>query len=686
MRIALGIVKLFPEGGLQRDCIRLARILVARGHDVTIFTSENKWPFDRPPCTIVLLPVRAYTNHRLDLNFAKRLAAATADGFDRVVGFNKLTGLDFYYCGDPSILDRGRNPIERSLPRHRVQTMLEQESFGPLQRTQIFALTKSSAESYRRNWRTQEQRITVLQPSIDPTRQRPELRSALHRAAVRAKLGLAKDRMVWLWVGAQAQVKGLDRALAALQSAPNTTLLVAGVAADSKDAIQAGRSLPRKPSRDSVRLLGFREDIPELMAAADVLVHPSRLDVTGQVILEAVVNGLPAVVTGLCGFAEHVEKSGAGIVLSEPFSQAELNVALARLRDPALIETMSLAGIRYGRETAPVTGLDQAADVIEGRSVGESTAPAAASHTPDRRSAVSRYVPISIIVTTYNRPDALDAVLRGLARQSGKGFEVIIADDGSAADTAALLKSWQSRMPQPLTHVWQEHRGFRAAEIRNRAILASSGAYCIFLDGDCIPRNDFVQEHRQLAEMGWFVVGNRVLMSKGLTDRALRQSLEPELWTFLEACRARFNGDINRIAPLLQARLGPVRKIRPQYWWGARSCNLAVWRTDLDRVDGFDASYAGWGLEDSDLLIRLLRAGVNRKDGRFSTGVLHLWHPLADPSMLSANQTLLDAIQHSDRTLSVRGLSLLSGTNATRPPAWHEDRARNRIAIGQGAS
>ena len=151
-----------------------------------------RWPFDQPPCPIVLLPVRAYTNHRLDLNFAKRFAAATAEGFDRVVGFNKLTGLDFYYCGDPSILERGRSPIERSLPRHRVQTMLEQESFGPLQRTQILALTKSSAESYRRDWRTQEQRITVLQPSIDPARQRPDLRSADQRAAVRAKLGLAE--------------------------------------------------------------------------------------------------------------------------------------------------------------------------------------------------------------------------------------------------------------------------------------------------------------------------------------------------------------------------------------------------------------------------------------------------------------------------------------------------------------
>jgi glycosyltransferase involved in cell wall biosynthesis/GT2 family glycosyltransferase len=670
MRIALGIVKLFPEGGLQRDCARLARILTARGHDVTLFTAENKWPFDRPPCPIELLPVRAYTNHRLDLNFAKRFAQATVEGFDRVVGFNKLTGLDFYYCGDPSILARGRGPIERSLPRHRVQTMLEQASFGPLQRTQILALTESSAQSYRRNWRTQEQRITVLQPSIDPARQRPDLRSADHRAAVREKLGLPENHMIWLWVGAQAHVKGLDRVLAALQATPNATLLVAGVPPDAKDAVQAGRLLARR--RGDVRFLGFREDIPDLMAAADILVHPSRLDVTGQVILEAIVNGLPAVVTGHCGFAEHVEKSGAGIVLPEPFSPVDLAAALRRMREPGVAEAMSIAGIRYGRETAPVSGLDQAADLIDGSSPVAPPAPSVTSQD---------YVPISIIVTTYNRPDALDAVLRGLARQSDKDFEVIIADDGSSSETTALLQSWQGRLQQPLKHIWQEHRGFRAAEVRNRAILASSGAYCIFLDGDCIPRSDFVLEHRELAEIGWFVVGNRVLMSKRLTDQVLRQHLEPELWTFAEACRARFNGDINRIAPLLQAKLGPVRKIRPQYWWGARSCNLAVWRADIEQVDGFDGSYVGWGLEDSDLLIRLLRAGVNRKDGRFSTGVLHLWHPLADPSLLSTNQTLLDAIQHSDRTRAVSGLSLLNSAEAAQPPARHEDRPA-RIAIG----
>ena len=674
MRIALGIVKLFPEGGLQRDCIRLARILAARGHDITLFTSENRWAFDQPPCRIVLLPVRALTNHGLDLSFAKRFAAATAEGFDRIVGFNKLTGLDFYYCGDPTILERGRSQIERLLPRHRVQKMLEGRSFGPLQRTKILALTKSSAESYRRNWRTQEQRITVLQPSIDPKRQRPELRSA-QRAALRAKLGLAETQMTWLWVGAQGHIKGLDRALTALASAPNTTLLVAGVAPNSPEATQAGRVLARK--RGSARFLGFREDIPELMAAADVLVHPSRLDVTGQVILEAIVNGLPSVVTGVCGFADHVTKAGAGIVLAEPFTQEDLDAALARLRDPALAETMSAAGIRYGHETAPVSGLDEAADVIDGRAVGTvvpARAPGAAGNPP-------HYAPISIIVTTHNRPDALDAVLRGLARQSDKDFEVIIADDGSTPATAALLKSWQGRLRQPLTHVWQEHRGFRAAEIRNRAVLASTGAYCIFLDGDCIPRYDFVQEHRELAELGWFVVGNRVLMSKHLTERVLSEQLEPELWSLADACRARIQGDINRIAPLLQARLGPIRKIRPQYWWGARSCNLGVWRADIEQVDGFDGSYVGWGLEDSDLLIRLLRAGINRKDGRFSTGVFHLWHPLADPTLLSANQALLDAVQHSDRTLSISGLSSLNGAGDAPPDGDEAWRPMGRIAI-----
>ncbi len=116
------------------------------------------------------------------------------------------------------------------------------------------------------------------------------------------------------------------------------------------------------------------------------------------------------------------------------------------------------------------------------------------------------------------------------------------------------------------------------AEIRNRAILASEGAYCIFLDGDCIARPDFIATHRQLAEPGWFVTGNRILMSEHLTATILRDKLDPETWSYRAWARERGRGGINRTVPLMRLPLGPLRKLRWRAWRGARSCNLAVWR------------------------------------------------------------------------------------------------------------
>jgi glycosyltransferase involved in cell wall biosynthesis len=279
---------------------------------------------------------------------------------------------------------------------------------------------------------------------------------------------------------------------------------------------------------------------------------------------------------------------------------------------------------------------------------------------------------ISVIVTTYNREDALVAVLRGLARQTDPDFEVVVADDGSQPATAAMVEAWKKRERFPLTHVWHEDRGFRAAEIRNRAILASSGSYCIFLDGDCIPRRDFVATHRQFAEREWFVTGNRALLSQTMTAAVLRQHLEPELWSLAIWLRQRVRGGINRLLPLLSLPLGPLRKLRPGAWRGARSCNLAIWRSDLDRVDGFDAAFGGWGREDSDLLVRLLRAGVRRKDGVFATGVLHLWHPEADRSQLPENERQLDESLSADRVTARRGLSTLSATKDVHNRAARE--------------
>ncbi|MEA2905423.1 MAG: hypothetical protein QOI12_2810 [Alphaproteobacteria bacterium] len=272
---------------------------------------------------------------------------------------------------------------------------------------------------------------------------------------------------------------------------------------------------------------------------------------------------------------------------------------------------------------------------------------------------------ISVIVTTYDRENALDAVLRGLGRQTDRDFEVVVADDGSGEGTRALIQRHAARRDLALKHVWQDDRGFRAGAARNRAILASGGTYCIFLDGDCIPRPDFVAVHRQLAEPGWFVTGNRILMARDLTEDVLAEGRRPEDWGFYEWLALRRTGRINRLAPLLALALGPLRKLRPRAWRGARSCNLAVWRSDLDRVDGFDVTYSGWGLEDSDLLIRLIHSGVRRKDGNFATGVLHLWHAESDRSLLPENQRRLDAIARADRVRAVAGLSALGGAAAS---------------------
>jgi glycosyltransferase involved in cell wall biosynthesis len=265
---------------------------------------------------------------------------------------------------------------------------------------------------------------------------------------------------------------------------------------------------------------------------------------------------------------------------------------------------------------------------------------------------------ISVIVTTYNREDALTAVLRGLARQTDRAFEVVIADDGSRPATRQVIAGFGSRFNR-LAHVWHDDRGFRAAEIRNRAILAALGETCIFLDGDCIPRPDFVAVHRRLAEPGWFAAGNRVLLSPELTERVLREQLEVELWSLRQWIAPRLRGEINRMAPLLSLPLGPMRHLLGAAWRSIRSANLAVRRSDLLNVDGFDAAFSGWGREDSDLVVRLLRSGIRRKDGRFATAVLHLWHAESDRSRLLQNDRLLNEIRESNRIKATVGLAAL---------------------------
>lgn len=245
---------------------------------------------------------------------------------------------------------------------------------------------------------------------------------------------------------------------------------------------------------------------------------------------------------------------------------------------------------------------------------------------------------ISFIVLTYNRTDALLAVLRSLARQCGANHEVLVADDGSNAMQVGMLRQNCPTFKCPVRHVWHADTGFTAAAARNLGAFHASGEYLVFLDGDCVPGRSFVKAHTRLAEKFCFVNGSRVLLSPSLTLRVVHQQIDllDQSWAFWTA--ARLKGDSNKLLHMLGWPSGLFRVKQGFEWKGIRSCNLAVWRKDFLTVNGFDETFEGWGHEDADLVLRLSHGGVRRKNGFWSTEVYHLWHPEQQRHQESANR------------------------------------------------
>ena len=265
-------------------------------------------------------------------------------------------------------------------------------------------------------------------------------------------------------------------------------------------------------------------------------------------------------------------------------------------------------------------------------------------------------ISISVIVTTYERPKALNAVIKSLSLQKTLPAEIIIADDGSREKTRLLIKSWQSKIACPLIHVWQEDNGFRAAKIRNLAAASAKGNYLIFLDGDCIVFPDFISQHLYLAETNYMVMGSRILCSPTFTQKLENNELWPSAFKISEWFRAFFKKDINRIYPLLLLPDGPWRKLRTKKWLGIRTFNLAVWKKDFYEVNGFDEQFEGWGHEDADLAIRLINSFILRKDGQFALPVLHLWHAENDRSKTEANINYLSFSINSKNTKAIKSV------------------------------
>ncbi len=240
---------------------------------------------------------------------------------------------------------------------------------------------------------------------------------------------------------------------------------------------------------------------------------------------------------------------------------------------------------------------------------------------------------LSLLITTYNWPQALDLVLRSVAAQITPPHEVIVADDGSTEPTARLVADWAKRLSIPLLHVWQEDAGFRAARSRNRGIAAASGDYVVMIDGDMVLDRRFVRDHRALAEAGCFVQGPRINTSPGLAKRMLAEGRTA----------------VGVLTPGVQRRHQAIHSLRYSARTARRafstervkSCNMGCWRADLVRVNGFDERMIGWGPEDKELAVRLFHVGVRRKHVRHAALAAHLYHARREPSGENPNDRYL---------------------------------------------
>lgn len=248
---------------------------------------------------------------------------------------------------------------------------------------------------------------------------------------------------------------------------------------------------------------------------------------------------------------------------------------------------------------------------------------------------------ITVVITTYNRSDALLAVLRGLVNQTDQNFEVVVADDGSGeSDRDKIFESTVVNSLN-LLHVWHPDIGFTAARIRNRGVAASGSGYIVFMDGDCVPEIDFIARHKALAQESHFVNGSRVLLSPDLSLRIIAGQEVVSNRSIGFWVRQRYRGHANKLTHLLRLP-DRFRRVQSSFSWkGIRSCNLGVWKTDFAMVDGFDESFVGWGHEDADFVLRLHSAGVRRKNGFCATEVFHLWHPEAARTRESCNFQLV---------------------------------------------
>ena len=368
MQLAFVLYKYFPYGGLQRDFLRIALECQRRGHAIRVYTPiwEGEVPagFD-----VRVARIRSWSNHRRNEKFSAWLAADLArDPVDRVVGFNKMPGLDVYYAADGCFEDKAqtlRNPLYRFSKRYRHFAAYERAVFAPEAKTEILMISEVQQPLFVKHYATPASRFHLLPPGIARDRRAPA-NAAEIRAEFRAEFGLADDELLLVQIGSGFKTKGLDRSLKALAALPaevrRRTRLIAIGQDDPRSFQLQARALGVS---ERVQILKGRSDIPRFLLGADLLIHPAYNENTGTVLLEALVAGLPVLVTDVCGYAHYIAEADCGRVLASPFSQDALTSTLQQmLEDPAQRAQWGRNGLAFA-ETADLYSMPQhAADLI----------------------------------------------------------------------------------------------------------------------------------------------------------------------------------------------------------------------------------------------------------------------------------------------------------------------------------
>ena len=375
MKIAFCLFKYSPYSGLSLDFLRILEECQKRGHDPYVFVSE--WRGERPEGVqvTVLEPPKfslKFSNHAQNEQFHNKLQAELKkQTFDVVVGFNKMPGLDLYYGADSCYVG-DKVPqypaIYKLTRRYKGRYSFEQAVFGVKSQTLILSLSEQQKSEYQEHYFTPNKRFHLLPPTLDASFS-PITDRVTQKEKLRAELGLPINNLLLMFIGSGFRTKGLARAITALAGLPidlqqRSSLIVVGHDDDEK---QYRKQADRASVSQQVLFLGgrSRQEIPKLLAAGDLMVHPAHNENTGTVLLEAIAAGLPVLATDVCGYAHHIKAAEAGIVLDSPFDQEALNTRLASMITSPYLDRWSANGQRYGTNPALYKMPASAVDAIE---------------------------------------------------------------------------------------------------------------------------------------------------------------------------------------------------------------------------------------------------------------------------------------------------------------------------------